>query len=88
MDIELTDQQKMVQAMAREFAEKEVRPIAEAIDREARFPEETVRRMGGLGLMGSRCPRRSGAAAPTPWPMSSRWRSWPACARLTRSSCR
>jgi butyryl-CoA dehydrogenase len=52
LDVELTDEQKMIQAVARDFAEKEVRPIAEAIDREARFPRETVRRMGELGLMG------------------------------------
>jgi butyryl-CoA dehydrogenase len=52
LDIELTDEQKMIQAVARDFAEKEVRPIAPAIDREARFPRETVRRMGELGLMG------------------------------------
>ena len=42
----------MIQAVARDFAEKEVRPIASAIDHEARFPRETVRRMGELGLMG------------------------------------
>jgi len=52
MNIELTDEQKMIQAVARDFADKEVRPIAEAIDREARFPRETVRRMGELGLLG------------------------------------
>ena len=52
MHVELTDEQKMIQAVARDFAEKEVRPIAEVIDREARFPRETVRRMGELGLMG------------------------------------
>ncbi|MBF8288397.1 MAG: Butyryl-CoA dehydrogenase [Candidatus Rokubacteria bacterium] len=52
MQVELTDEQKMIQAVARDFAEKEVRPIAEVIDREARFPRETVRRMGELGLMG------------------------------------
>jgi len=52
MRVELTDEQKMIQAVARDFAEKEVRPIAEVIDREARFPRETVRRMGELGLMG------------------------------------
>ena len=62
MDIELTDEQKMVQAMAREFAEKEVRPIAETIDREARFPEETVRRMGELGLMGVAVPQALGGS--------------------------
>ena len=46
----------MIQQVARDFAEKEVRPIAEAIDREARFPAETVRRMGELGLMGIAIP--------------------------------
>jgi butyryl-CoA dehydrogenase len=52
MQVEFTDEQKMIQNVAREFAEKEVRPIAGIIDREARFPTETVRRMGELGLMG------------------------------------
>jgi alkylation response protein AidB-like acyl-CoA dehydrogenase len=42
----------MIQAVAREFAEKDVRPIAADIDRDARFPRDTVRRMGELGLMG------------------------------------
>ncbi len=56
MQVELNDEQKMIQVVAREFAEKEVRPIAEAIDREARFPHDTVRRMGELGLMGIAVP--------------------------------
>jgi butyryl-CoA dehydrogenase len=60
MHIELTDEQKMIQALARDFAEKEVRPIAEEIDREARFPRETVRRMGELGLMGIAVPEAWG----------------------------
>ncbi len=60
MQIELTEEQKMIQALARDFAEKEVRPIAEEIDREARFPRETVRRMGALGLMGIAVPEAWG----------------------------
>jgi butyryl-CoA dehydrogenase len=56
MQVDLTDEQRMIQQVARDFAEKEVRPIAEAIDREARFPLETVRRMGELGLMGIAVP--------------------------------
>jgi butyryl-CoA dehydrogenase len=56
MQVDLTDEQRMIQQVARDFAEKEVRPIAEAIDREARFPAETVRRMGELGLMGITIP--------------------------------
>jgi butyryl-CoA dehydrogenase len=62
MKIDLTDEQRMIQAVARDFAEKEVRPIAEAIDREARFPRETVRRMGELGLMGVAIPEELGGA--------------------------
>jgi butyryl-CoA dehydrogenase len=59
MDVELNDEQQMIQAMAREFAEGEIAPIAEEIDRDARFPHETVKRMGELGLMG--------IAVPEPW---------------------
>jgi butyryl-CoA dehydrogenase len=62
MRVELTDEQKMIQAVARDFAEKEVRPIAEAIDREACFPHETVRRMGELGLMGIAVPEEWGGS--------------------------
>jgi butyryl-CoA dehydrogenase len=62
MNTELTDEQRMIQAVARDFAEKEVRPIAEAIDREARFPRETVRRMGELGLMGIAVPEAWGGS--------------------------
>jgi len=34
MDLELTDEQRMIQDVARDFAEKELRPIAGVIDRE------------------------------------------------------
>jgi butyryl-CoA dehydrogenase len=60
MRLQLTDEQQMVQAMAREFATDEVRPIAEEIDRESRFPHETVKRMGELGLLGMTIPERWG----------------------------
>jgi len=62
MRFELTPEQQMVQAMAREFAESEVRPIAAEIDRDARFPHETVKRMGELGLMGIAVPERWGGS--------------------------
>jgi alkylation response protein AidB-like acyl-CoA dehydrogenase len=62
MKLELTDEQQMVQAMAREFAESEIRPIAGEIDREARYPHETVKRMGELGLMGIAVPEKWGGA--------------------------
>ncbi|HEU5320428.1 MAG TPA: acyl-CoA dehydrogenase [Methylomirabilota bacterium] len=62
MRLALTDEQQMVQAMAREFAEGEVRPIAAEIDRDGRFPHETVKRMGELGLMGIAVPERWGGS--------------------------
>ena len=62
MTTELGDEQKMIQAVAREFADKAVRPIASDIDREARFPRETVRRMGELGLMGIAIPEAYGGS--------------------------
>jgi len=62
MRFDLTDEQAAIQAMAREFAEGEIRPIAVEIDREARFPHETVKRMGELGLMGIAVPERWGGA--------------------------
>ncbi|MBI2461394.1 MAG: acyl-CoA dehydrogenase [Candidatus Rokubacteria bacterium] len=60
MRIELTDEQQMIRELAREFAQKEVEPIAAQLDREGRFPHETVRRMGELGLMGIAIPEKYG----------------------------
>jgi butyryl-CoA dehydrogenase len=62
MNLELSDEQQMIQAMAREFALNEVRPVAAEIDREARFPRHTVRRMGELGLMGIAIPEAYGGS--------------------------
>jgi len=51
-DMFLTDEQKMVRDMVRDFAESEVKPIAVEIDEEERFPEETIGKMAELGLLG------------------------------------
>jgi alkylation response protein AidB-like acyl-CoA dehydrogenase len=62
MRFDLTDEQAAIQAVAREFAESEIRPIAVEIDRDARFPHDTVKRMGELGLMGIAVPERWGGS--------------------------
>src|SRR3954454_2147963 len=49
---ELTDEQRDIQRLARDFADGEVRPIAEEIDRDKRFPVEVIRKAGEIGLMG------------------------------------
>jgi len=48
-----TDEHHQVREMVRDFAENEVRPIAREHDIESRFPWETVRKMGELGLLGA-----------------------------------
>ena len=62
MRLELTDEQAMVRDMAREFAREHIAPIASEIDRDARFPHETVKRMGELGLLGIAIPEQWGGS--------------------------
>ena len=62
MDFHLTREQEMVRKMYREFAETEVKPLAEEIDEEERFPMETVEKMGKLGMMGIYFPKQYGGA--------------------------
>jgi short-chain 2-methylacyl-CoA dehydrogenase len=52
MDFDLSDEQQAIRRLAREFAEGEVRPVAEELDRGKRFPYEIVAKLGELGLMG------------------------------------
>jgi alkylation response protein AidB-like acyl-CoA dehydrogenase len=62
MDFELNEEQKMIQEMTRDFCEKEVKPLAEEIDKEHRYPKELVARMAELGLMGICVPEEYGGA--------------------------
>ncbi len=62
MDFDLTEEQQMVQDMARSFAQKEVLPKAAELDETSRFPEELVEKMGELGLMGMSVPEEYGGA--------------------------
>src|ERR687886_219955 len=60
MEFELTDEQREVRRLVRDFAEQEVRPVAEELDRDKRFPYEIVRALGELGLMGIPYPHEYG----------------------------
>jgi butyryl-CoA dehydrogenase len=62
MRFDVTDEQQMIQTMAREFAQEHIAPIASEIDRDARFPHETVKRMGELGLLGIVVPEQWGGS--------------------------
>ena len=60
MQFDLTDEQQQIQRLVRDFADGEVRPVAEELDREKRFPYEIVAKLGELGLMGIPYPEEYG----------------------------
>ncbi len=60
MDFEFTEEQKAIRELARDFAQKEIAPIAAKIDETGEFPRETVKKMGELGLMGIEVPPEYG----------------------------
>ncbi len=62
LDLELSEEQRAIQALAREFAEAEIAPHAAQWDREHRFPRELIPRLGELGLTGICVPEEYGGA--------------------------
>src|SRR5262249_55679065 len=62
LNFELTDEQQLIRRTVREFAETKVAPVAEELDREARFPYDLVAELGELGLMGLPIPEEYGGA--------------------------
>ena len=62
MNFQLTKEQEFVRKMVREFAETEVEPLAADIDKEHRFPVETVEKMAKYGLLGVPFPTEYGGA--------------------------
>jgi butyryl-CoA dehydrogenase len=60
MDFSLTESQKMLKTMVREFAVKELEPVAAEIDEESRFPCEQFSQMASLGLTGLAFPQKYG----------------------------
>jgi butyryl-CoA dehydrogenase len=62
MVFDLTEEQRMIQEMARNFAQKEVLPKAAELDETGRYPAEIVKQMAELGLMGVAVPEEYGGA--------------------------
>ena len=62
MNFQLTKEQEFVRKMVREFATNEVEPLAADIDKEHRFPVETVEKMAKYGLLGIPFPTQYGGA--------------------------
>jgi len=62
MNLELSEEQKLLQKTVREFAETEVRPLAKELDETGRFPRETFAKAADLGLTGVALPEQEGGA--------------------------
>ncbi|MDD2278391.1 MAG: acyl-CoA dehydrogenase [Bacteroidales bacterium] len=62
MDFNLTKTETLFLQMIRDFAEKEVKPLAAEVDEQERFPTETVKKMAPLGIMGIPIPVEYGGA--------------------------
>ena len=62
MDFTLSKEHEMLRKMYREFAQNEVKPLAQEIDEEERFPSETIPKLAKLGLLGIPFPKKYGGA--------------------------
>jgi alkylation response protein AidB-like acyl-CoA dehydrogenase len=58
----LSEEHKMLRDAARDFAQKEIVPIAAQFDESGEFPHETIKKMGGMGFMGIEIPEEYGGA--------------------------
>lgn len=59
---QFTQDQNSIREMVREFAEKEIRPLADEIDKTGRFPAETIAALAEMGIMGLNIPEEYGGA--------------------------
>ena len=60
MNFELTEEQNMIRETVRDFAEREIKPIAKELDEKAEFSYDLTRKMGELGLFGMYLPEKYG----------------------------
>ena len=60
MDFNLSKEEQLVLQMYKAFAENEVKPLAQELDEQERFPEETVKKMAKLGMLGIYFPKEYG----------------------------
>jgi alkylation response protein AidB-like acyl-CoA dehydrogenase len=56
MAFQMSEEQKMIQAMVRDFAREVILPTASERDKNGEFPAENIKKMGELGLMGMNVP--------------------------------
>ena len=60
MDFNLTEEQLMIQRMAKEFTEREIEPRVTEMEREQKIAPDLITKMGQVGLLGMVVPRKYG----------------------------
>ncbi len=60
MNFDLSDEQKLIKQTVRDFAEREIKPIAQELDEKAQFSVNLTKKMGDLGLFGMYLPEKYG----------------------------
>lgn len=62
MNFDLTNDQKMLRDQVRKFADTELKPVAQEIDKSGEFPWKNIKKMAELGLLGIIVPEEYGGA--------------------------
>lgn len=60
MNFELTEDQILIKEMIRDFAQNEIKPCAKALEESHQFPDELLRKLAGLGILGMSVPTQYG----------------------------
>ena len=60
MNFDLTEEQQMIRDTVRDFAEREIKPVAQELDEKAEFSDDITAKMGELGLFGMYLPEKYG----------------------------
>jgi short-chain 2-methylacyl-CoA dehydrogenase len=60
MNFDLTEEQNLIRETVRDFAEREIKPVAKDLDEKAEFSHDLTRKMGELGLFGMYLPEKYG----------------------------
>lgn len=62
MDLNFTEEEQITREMIRDFAEKEIAPIADQLDREAAYPADIMKKLADLGVLGLTIPEEYGGS--------------------------
>ena len=60
LELKLTEEQQMLREMVKDFTNNEIKPIASKIDHDAKIPDDLIKKLAELGLLGISFPEEYG----------------------------